>query len=228
MIDREARDKVIEAFEDFLDDRITAFEFDDRLQDIGSDDQTVNEVIRVAWSHYDDCTDHKVCLSKAEWDFFQRLLLILRSDAELLRSCVEAKLWSWDHAVAWCACAGFVGMALMIGWDWRVFPMIVLFGILSLAISRYRQRRGRKAESNEMACLPFESFSQIRRLLRQIPAFQKQRYRRELATRAIRSSAMDGFNRVLSYGCWMLLSPVALLIQGFPSRMDARLRVINR
>ena len=58
MVDRAARDKVISAFEAYLDDQITAFEFDDRLQEIASEDLTVNEVIHAAWFHYDDCKDH--------------------------------------------------------------------------------------------------------------------------------------------------------------------------
>jgi hypothetical protein len=98
MIDCAARNEVIAAFEAYLDDTITAFEFDDRLQEIDSEDRTVNEVVRAAWFHYDDCVDHKVHLSKQEWDYFQRLLLILRSDAELSSS--EMRRWSWDHALA--------------------------------------------------------------------------------------------------------------------------------
>jgi hypothetical protein len=82
MTDRTARDEVMTAFVEFLDDRITAFDFDERLGSIQSRDRTVNEVIGAAWSHYDDCTDHNVILTKAEWDYFQRLMLILRSDAE--------------------------------------------------------------------------------------------------------------------------------------------------
>ena len=117
MIDRTARNQVTSAFEAFLDDRITAFEFDDRLQEIESEDRTVNEIIRAAWFHYDDCKDHKVCLSKAEWDYFQRLLLILGSDAEFTSS--PARRWSWDHGVAWLALVAFVGIASVAGWGWR-------------------------------------------------------------------------------------------------------------
>ena len=51
MIDRAARDQVISAFEAYLDDQITAFEFDDRLQQIESEDRTVNKVIHAAWFH---------------------------------------------------------------------------------------------------------------------------------------------------------------------------------
>jgi len=228
MIDRVAREKVTAAFEDFLDDKIMAFEFDERLQEIDSADQTVNEVVRAAWFHYDDCTDHKVRWSKEEWDYFQRLLLILRSDAELSPSHSRAKHWSWDHAVAWLACAAFAGTVLITGWSWQLFPLVALFGILSISIDAYRQRQVRKPTPDEIACFPFESISQIRWLLRQTPGFQKRKCRPELAGRAIRSEAAEGFNWTLSYCSWMLLSPVALLIQGFPSRVDSPMRIIKR
>lgn len=71
MIDRAARDEVILAIEDYLDDRIMAFEFDDRLQQVESRDETVTEVIHAVWGLYDDCKDHKVHLTKPEWDFLQ-------------------------------------------------------------------------------------------------------------------------------------------------------------
>jgi hypothetical protein len=228
MIDRVARDRVIDAFEDFLDEKIMAFEFDERLQDIDSADQTVNEVVRAAWFHYDDCTDHKVRWSKEEWDYFQRLLLILQSDAELSPSHSRAKYWSWDHALAWLACAVFVGTALIMGWGWQLFPLVTLFGILSISIDAYRRRQARKPTPDEIACFPFESSSQIRWLLSQTPRFQKLKYRPELTSRTIRSVAVEDFNWMLSYCSWMLLSPVALLIQGFPSRVDSPMRIIKR
>ena len=224
MIDRVARDRVIEAFEDFLDEKIMAFEFDERLQEIDSADQTVNEVVRAAWFHYDDCTDHKVRWAKEEWDYFQRLLLILRSDAELLQS--RVRHWSWDHAMAWSACVIFAGAALITGWSWKLFPLVALFGILSISIDVYRRRQVRKPTPDEIACFPFESSSQIRWLLRQTPGFQKRKCQPELA-RTIRFEAVEGFNRILSYCSWMILSPVALLIQGFPSRVEVPMRIIK-
>jgi hypothetical protein len=228
MIDRVARDRVIDAFEGFLDDKITAFEFDERLQDIESDDQTVKEVIHAAWFHYDDCTDHKICWSKAQWDYFQRLLLILRSDAELLNPHPRVRHWSWDHAVAWSACALFAGTALILGWGWQLFPLATLFGILSISINAYRQRQETKPTPDEIACLPFESSSQIRWLLCQTPEFQKRKYRPELADRTIRSEEVVGFNWMLSYCSWILLSPAVLLFQGFPSRVHGAPKIIKR
>ena len=218
MIDRAARDQVISAFEAYLGDQITAFEFDDRLQEIESRDRTVNKVIHAVWFHYDDCKDHKVHLSKTEWDYFQRLLLILASDAELSSS--HSSRWSCDHLVAWMALVAFMGIAFVVGWGWHLILWAVPFGIVSILISLYRRRREPEFEPREVACTPFESLSQIRWLRRQFPDFQKRKYRREVGGRKIRSEAEESFNRALSYCCWLVFPPLVLLFQGFPSTTD--------
>ena len=218
MIDRSARDQVISAFEAYLDDQITAFEFDDRLQEIESEEPTVNEVIRAAWFHYDDCKDHKVHLSKPEWDYFQRLLLILGSDAELSSS--HSSRWSWDHLIAWLALIAFVGIAFVVGWGWHLILWAVPFGIVSILISIYRHRREPEFEPRDAACIPFESLSQIRWLRGQFPGFQKRKYRVDVGARKIRSEAEESFNRAFSYCYWLIFSPLVLLFQGFPSTTD--------
>ncbi len=218
MIDRAARDRVISEFEAYLDEQITAFEFDDRLQEIDSEDRTVNEVIRAAWFHYDDCKNHKVCLSKPEWDYFQRLLLILASDAELSSS--HSRRWSWDHLIAWLALAAFVGIAVVLGWGWHLTLWAVPFGIVSILISIYRRRREPEFEPREVACTPFESLSQISWLRRQFPRFQKRKYRAEIGGRKIRSKGEESFYRAFSYCYWLVFSPLVLLFQGFPSITD--------
>lgn len=215
IIDRKARDEVIAAFEDYLDDKITAFEFDDRLQEIESNDETVNGVINAAWFYYDDCKDHKVTLSKQEWDYFQRLLLILRSDTKM--SSQQTKRWSWDHIIAWIALALFLAGAFVVGWGDQLALLATPFGVISMLITRYRQRTVREASPNEIACTPCDSYSQIRWLRRQVPAFQKRRYRREIEGRKIRSRAEGSFGRIYAFLVWLVLGPVVLLFQGFPS-----------
>lgn len=212
MIDRPSRDKVIELFEAYLDDRITAFEFDEKLSDIDSQDRTVNELISVAWFYYDDCTDHKVHLSKVDWDFFQRLLLLLRSDAEV--SFTIVRRWGWDHAVAWLALSLFVAEIFLVGWSWHL-PLVA--GNLSVAISLYRRRKEPAPSPGEMARMPFESLAQMLRLLRRVPEFKKRKYRPEIGDRKIRSEAAEGFLSIGGYLAWLALAPFVLLAQGFPS-----------
>lgn len=214
MIDRNARDAAIATFEDYLEDRITAFEFDDRLQSITTKDQTVREIVAAAWFHYDDCKDHKVILNKVQWDYFQRLLLLLKSNAEIASS--SRKRWSWDHGIAWLALIAFVYAAFLVGWNLGLFILASPFGILSMLISHYRQQITRKASMAEFALAPFTSYSQIRWLRRQVPDFSKMPYRTKIGERRIRSTVEESFGHSLVYILWLLLSPVILFAQGLP------------
>ncbi len=216
MIDREARNEVILTVEEYLDDQITAFEFDDRLQEIRSEDPTVQTVTRQTWFYYDDCRDHQVRLSKQEWDYFQRLLLILHSDAEL--STIQEGRWGWDHATAWISSCTFVIIAYMVGWGLPLLILAVPFGAVSIAIARYRQRISPCPSVLDAACMPFESCSQIRHLWRHTPGFRKRRFRAEVACRQIRPQSETLLLNFLSYCYWMAFAPVVLFAQGFPSR----------
>src|SRR5438067_2522649 len=93
MLDRPARDKLIGAISEYLNETITAFTFDERITEIaGTKDKTVRYVIDLLWFHYDDCKDHKVVLTEQEWNYFQRLILLLQSDSDVRESCV----WHWS------------------------------------------------------------------------------------------------------------------------------------
>lgn len=69
IVDRAQRDEVAAAVRQFLDEAVTAFEFDERLDQFrNSPDSAVRFVAQGVWLHYDDCDDHLVALTKPEWD----------------------------------------------------------------------------------------------------------------------------------------------------------------
>ncbi|MBK1833553.1 hypothetical protein [Roseibacillus ishigakijimensis] len=205
---------MISVLESYLDDQITAFELDEKLQRIHSEDGMVDEVSHVLWLHYDDCRDHKVRLSKAEWDYFQRLLLVLHSDAEISSS-LEFR-WSWDHALAWLAWAVFIGILVNGGGGWNLL-WVLPFGLVSILISVFRSRLLFNADMGGNGCLPFDSFTQIRTYRQQVPEFVKQRYRREIGQRIIRSKKEECLYEVPFYCARILGGPFVLFFQGFPS-----------
>ena len=215
MIDRNARDEAIAAFEEYLDDEISAFEFDGRLQSIETCDRTVNEVVNAAWFHYDDCKDHPVILTKDGWDHFQRLLLLLSSNVELVVS--RTRRWSWDHALAWVTVIFFIAAAIGVGWRLDLFLLAVPFGFVSILIDQYRTKNETNVTVHDIACTPFESFSQIRWLRERVPEFRKQVYRSEVGDRTIRGSSEANWNRTAAISLWLLLSPLVLLAQAFPT-----------
>ncbi len=225
MIDRPARENTRSAIEAFLDDQIAAFELDDRLGVILTDDATVNYVIQAVWYHYDDIKDHKITLAKNEWDYFQRLLLLLDSDAEI--TIPTSKRWSWDHALAWFSLLLFLGIAYPLGWGFHLFLVALPFGIVSMLIAWYRQRTPQELSPRDIAHYPFASFSQIRSLRLRAPEFAKRQYRSDIAGRQIRTTGADSLNRMASLLPWLFFSPLALFFQGIPTRISEAPRLIE-
>src|SRR5205085_2557818 len=117
-------------------DRTTAFAFDERIGEIAaeSEDQTVRDVVEALWYHYDDCKDHQVVLSKTEWDYFQRLMLVLESDSAIHAS--SARYWTLHQAVAITAFACFG--VLVLGFHVSYWFVTLPFGVFSIALSFVR------------------------------------------------------------------------------------------
>ncbi|SPE32570.1 hypothetical protein SBA2_680039 [Acidobacteriia bacterium SbA2] len=85
MIDRITRDEVGRAIRDYMKNTITAFDLDAALQAVScrTADETVKFVAKQMWFNYDDRKNHYIIASKQQWDFFNRLLLLLESEAEV-------------------------------------------------------------------------------------------------------------------------------------------------
>src|SRR5450759_2567420 len=101
MFSRYDRDRLVEVIIRYLNEELTAFKLDEALSEIGvrTKDETVKQVVNLFWYHYDDVEDHKVVASKEEWDYFQRLLLVLKSDADIVVETGKRK-WTARQAVA--------------------------------------------------------------------------------------------------------------------------------
>lgn len=215
MIDRTARDQVVEAIDRFLNDETDNFEFDAQLWDIDSEDETVAYAVETLWFHYDDCTCHRAVLTKGEWDLIQRIRLLLLSEAEVSRE--RESRWSWDHALA---CAGFLSfsaIAFLLGIGWPLWIIAIPFGLISMGISRYRDRSPMEYFPKDLALYPFASVTRLRKVRRRVPGFSKQSYRVAVGSRRIRSRTTEKIIAVYSFVLQIFCGPIALLFQGIPS-----------
>lgn len=215
MIDRSARNQAVAAIEAYLDDKITAFEFDERLG-IDTQDVLVNEITALAWFHYDDCKDHQVVMTLEQWNLFQRLLLLLRSDAEASASPKPPGRWRWDNALALTASALYCALAMLVGWNGWLLLLALPFAPLSKFIHQHRVRTAPVMSLRELACFPFASFAELRQVRRGTPDFSKRRYRTEIRGRAIRNEVEQDLSRAKLHLGWVLFSPLVLFSQSFP------------
>lgn len=220
MIDRAARVRMADAIRAFMDERSTAFEFDDALTEIadGTSDSTVRAVGRLLWFHYDDCKDHKIVSTKVVWDYFSRLLLLLESDASLETTKLGWR-WNYTQGIAGLLLSLYLLVAWKAGFDEFHFILAIPFGFLSMFLAWIRSRDDRKVPSaNEIALMPFPSFRSLSATRRRVPGFVKRRYPREIGLRRIREPWMETLTWAWSGIAWCIFSPIVLAFQALPKR----------
>jgi hypothetical protein len=209
-----------DAIRAFMDERSTAFEFDDALTEIanGTSDSTVRAVSRLLWFHYDDCKDHKIVSTKVVWDYFSRLLLLLESDATLETT---KHGWKWSHTqwIAGLLLILYLVAAWKAGFDEFLFILAIPFGFFSMFLAWIRSRDDRKVPSaDEIALMPFPSFRSLSATRRRVPGFVKRRYPKEIGLRRIREPWMETLTWAWSGIVWCMFSPIALAFQALPKR----------
>ncbi len=209
-----------EAIRSYMDEKTTAFQFNDTLTEImyASEDKTVQTIRQALWFHYDDCKDHKIVASKEEWDYFNRLLLLLASDAgiEVVRSW---RRWHISQAVAAVCLAWFAYLAARTGFGEHLFALACPFGVVSMALAWFNSRRRKKAiAAIEVAVTPFSSVSTMLSVRRRVTGFVKARYPRAITGRRIRDPIIDKLMWIPWTMVRLMFSPIALFIQMLPER----------
>lgn len=215
-VDRKNRDRLADAIHRFLAEKTTAFAFDEEIHDIwdASDDTMVAHVASTLWYHYDDCKDHTVVLSKEEWDYFHRLILLLKSNAHIEVN--KSKRWSFTQLGAAICLVLFGLCVLWLGIGYHLLAVAVPFGFISILLSYCRRRSIPQLTQRERALTPFTSASEILTVRRSVGGFTKHKYPHYLKSKRIRSPLMNTALAIQSYALWIVFSPLVLLFQLFP------------
>jgi hypothetical protein len=224
-IDRQSRNRLANAINRYLDGAMTAFAFDGEIFGIlhESKDATVEYAVRSLWYHYDDCKDHLAGLSKVEWDYFQRLILLLESDAEIER--VSQRKWSIRQLVAGLGLIGFGLCVYKVGIGWHLFGFALAFGPISIALSYWRNRSEMPEARKRIDLVPFSSFSELRATRKTVAGFSKRRYPAGYKTRNVHSRLMTTVVWFQTCVLWSFISPLILLFQVLPEKeLETRIR----
>ncbi len=214
MVDRTSRERLGEVIRSYMEDHITAFDLDEELGAIGAatEDKTVQAVVRDLWFYYDDCRDHYVVACKREWDYFNRLLLLLASDAEITIARVR-RTWHLSQFVAAVSLAIFVCLAVLRGWGLGLVGLTPPFGVVSMVLAWFNMRRRRRATAAGVALSPFPNFSILRSARRKAGRFVKIPYPNGIADRTIRGRIEVVFLWAIRTPMWFVFSPVVLFVQ---------------
>jgi len=215
MIDRTARERLARVLRSYMNEEITAFQFDEQLGEFrrSSPDKTVKSIARDLWVCYDDLKDHKVVASKQTWDYFNRALLLLSSKAEVekVRSGVQ---WHFSQIFAGVCLVLALSLSFRIGWKINLLEVTCPFGLVSMVIGWFNQRR--RKQRSDLTLYPFPTFGTLSIVRRTAVDFAKTAYPKGLTRSRIRHPIMNGMLWVPTVISWLVLSPIALFVQMLP------------
>jgi hypothetical protein len=223
MIDRKAREHMAKVIRSYMDEEIDADHFDFALEDVKSStgDETVLAVSDFVWFLYGDLT-RKIDVSKEDWQYLNRLLLLLESDGEI--EIVEARRERHPLQLIAALLLGlYVVVALQVGFDQQLLIYAIPFGPPSMLIAWLHSRRTRPSKA-EVAMSPFPSISSILATRRRVRGFVRRRYPPSVAARSIAESTIWRLLWIPWSIVWCVFSPVALFFQMFPaSKSESRI-----
>lgn len=229
MIDRNARDKMVEAIEAYMDEKIGAFEFDERIMNISCGnckDIAVRRSVDILWYLYDDLTDHKIVANKECWNLLHRILLLLKSDVEMNVS--RQVTWSVTQIVALLCLLAIPVTACVFQGGWPYPVCWACAGVFSFVIFRHRDQIETdmtKEYKEHYDSFPFQSWLEIFQAAKSVPGFHKKKLTREICKRKIRSSFFSRFMNITIPGfvcfpfvavAWFAITPLVLVYQLFP------------
>ncbi len=207
---------MMQATRTFMADEMSSDPFDDRLSEIcaATSDQTVRLIGRELWSYYDDLVDHLIVVSKQEWDFLNRLLLVLASDVEI--EAVSRRLpWHIGQVVAAGVLAGYAALAALNGFVFGYLVALPIFcGVVSAALTWFN-RRHHAVPRRQTAMAPFSSVGAMLAVRRSVEGFGRRRYPQALAARRIRGPVAIALWWIRH---WLVFSIATLSCQLLPDR----------
>ena len=201
----------------FMDGTTTAFEFDETLTEVSNSttDRTVRFIREALWYHYDDCVDHKIVAAKIEWDYFNRMLLLLDSESKVVTT-ESPHRWGPLQASATLLLTLFVSIAARVGFGIDLVLYAIPFGPPSILLSWVKRRR--LVDGTDAALTPFPSFGALRAVRQQVKGFARFPYLTAMTSRQIRSPFADKLLHGITLIQWCLFSPVVLFFQALPAR----------
>lgn len=217
-VDRIARNELIDLVNRYLEGDLSTFEFDEKIFELSdqTQDKTISEIVELLSCFYDDCYDRKVDLDKNQWNYIQRLLLILHSEAHLV--VIETTRKSPTQFVA----SASLGILLLGCWWLEFGPMMPLltvgFGFVAIAINMWKNWTPEQLPPHRLVLAPFSSYGEIWEVRESVSTFEKRKWPEHMATSQLFRDASTRLSLFGMYLQWLVASPLVLLEMCFPDR----------
>ncbi|MFW6058892.1 MAG: hypothetical protein ACODAQ_01845 [Phycisphaeraceae bacterium] len=212
MIDQAARKRLIATIDAFRDGTIQSELFDAEIMEIETNDETVDFVVGQLWHFYDDFIDHPIMVEKLEWDYIERLRLLLASNSEI--QFTKYRQWSLRQPCAWAALGAVGAAAFWTGIGMHLALALLPMGLLVFLLNSWHERElRRRSNAKDLLLTPFASTAELLRVHRNTRTFHKHRYPGSSKREPLRS----GFTTwVITFNGYIMLSPLFLIAYALP------------
>ena len=168
IIDRQSRDRVAADVRSWMHQQISNAELLNALDQVVSDDPTIEEVRFDVQLYCPDDSTEQAVLYKHSWNHLQRLLLVLASDHHIDRD-LKLKQHVPTLISSGCLLASLVASCMVFGISWQLLALWLITGTAGMMLLFLRIRAKSEPEGN---CQPFASDKEMLELTRQVPEFQ--------------------------------------------------------
>lgn len=158
-VNRESRDRLASAVAAYMRGEIGNLALDEVVQNLSSDDETVNHLALMFWFLYDDFKDHPLHITDEGWYGLQRALAFLKTDLELQTARGE---YLWFHRKQIEAVILLFACGLGAFWSWGNVWLVlacwlVIGSIWWVTLGRDRNEQKRNLPADVERSFPFDS-----------------------------------------------------------------------
>lgn len=213
MVDRGQRNRLAALIRRYLAGEVRSYGFQEQLAEFrDSPDSAVRFVAKQEWIFYGDTEDIPALLSKPEWDFTQRLLLLLESDC-VVRETVSLQ-WSVTQGFALLALLGLLWIGDQQGWGYHLLALAIPFGLVPAVIMWVGDDS--PPSPSDQALFPFANIPELKSVCQAV-GFRKARYPERMKEQLL-GLRPGSTSQITMYLVLLILSPILLFSQVFPSK----------
>lgn len=213
IVDRGQRNRLAALIRRYLAGEVRSYGFQEQLAEFrDSPDSAVRFVAKQEWIFYGDTEDIPALLSKPEWDFTQRLLLLLESDC-VVRETVSLQ-WSVTQVFALMTLLGLLWIGYQQGWGYHLLALAIPFGLVPAVIMWVGDDS--PPGPSDQALFPFAAIPELKSICLSV-GFRKACYPERMKEQWLGLGAGSA-SQTTTYVVLVVLSPLLLIFQVFPKR----------
>ncbi len=220
MLNRIDRNDTAILYEAFFNGKIydSSDEVDTLIQETcsrveNSDDPTVQMAYKIFIQHHEACGGEIHLIDKSEWDYLERIRLVLLSDAELLEHSQPIN-FNRQNLLSLLASTSFFLFWYLSGTGWHLLLYTVPLGLLLFLTQEVFTDKIPKLNLYQGIIEPFISLQQLEKTYHSVSNFQKNKFPAKYRNK--KSWSWTSFEGNLIILIMLIFSPLILLIMSIP------------